>query len=127
MINTNINHIKFENFKINKKKNNKVNLFFKKILRENTAIIKSLKKNYKDKYNKKFVKKFNRFKKINIFGMGGSILGSKAIYNFLSSSKKDCLFIDNFSNKLLKRFSKNDLNLIISKSGNTLETIANSL
>ena len=126
MINTNINHIKFENFKINKKKNNKVNLFFKKILRENTAIIKSLKKNYKDKYNKKFVKKFNRFKKINIFGMGGSILGSKAIYNFLSSSKKDCLFIDNFSNKLIKRFSKNDLNLIISKSGNTLETIANS-
>ena len=126
MINANINHIKFENFKTNKKKNNKAKLVFKKILRQNTAIIQSLKKNYKDKYNKKFVKKLNRFKKINIFGMGGSILGSKAIYNFLSSSKKDCIFIDNFSNKLLKRFSKNDLNLIISKSGNTLETIANS-
>jgi glucose-6-phosphate isomerase len=126
MINANINHIKFENFKINKKKNNKVNLILKKILRQNTEIIQSLKKNYKDKYNKKFIKKFNKFKKINIFGMGGSILGSKAIYNFLSLSKKNFFFIDNFSNNSFKRFSKKDLNLIISKSGNTLETVANS-
>ena len=126
MINANINHIKFENFKNNIKKNNKVNLIFKKILRQNTAIIQSLKKNYKDKYNKKFIKKFNKFKKINIFGMGGSILGSKALYNFLSLSKKNFSFIDNFPKNSFKRFSKKDLNVIISKSGNTLETIANS-
>jgi len=126
MINARINNIKFENFKINKKKNNKVNLILKKILRQNTEIIQSLKKNYKDKYNKKFLKKFNKFKKINIFGMGGSILGSKAIYNFLSLSKKNFSFIDNFPKNSFKRFSKKDLNVIISKSGNTLETIANS-
>jgi len=96
MINARINNIKFENFKINKKKNNKVNLILKKILRQNTEIIQSLKENYKDKYNKKFIKKFNKFKKINIFGMGGSILGSKALYNFLSLSKKHFSFIDNF-------------------------------
>ena len=126
MINARINNIKFENFKINKKKNNKVNLILKKILRQNTEIIQSLKKNYKDKYNKKFIKKFNKFKKINIFGMGGSILGSKALYNFLSLSKKNFSFIDNFPKNSFKRFSKKDLNVIISKSGNTLETIANS-
>jgi len=126
MINANINHIKFENFKTNKKKNNKVNLILKKILRQNTEIIQSLKENYKDKYNKKFIKKFNKFKKINIFGMGGSILGSKALYNFLSLSKKNFSFIDNFPKNSFKRFSKKDLNVIISKSGNTLETIANS-
>ena len=126
MINARINNIKFENFKINKKKNNKVNLILKKILRQNTEIIQSLKENYKDKYNKKFIKKFNKFKKINIFGMGGSILGSKALYNFLSLSKKNFSFIDNFPKNSLKRFSKKDLNIIISKSGNTLETIANS-
>ena len=126
MINARINNIKFENFKINKKKNNKVNLILKKILRQNTEIIQSLKENYKDKYNKKFIKKFNKFKKINIFGMGGSILGSKALYNFLSLSKKNFSFIDNFPKNSFKRFSKKDLNVIISKSGNTLETIANS-
>ena len=126
MINANINHIKFENFKNNIKKNNKVNLIFKKILRQNTAIIQSLKKNYKDKYNKKFVKKFNKFKSVNIFGIGGSILGSKAIYNFLSPSKKNFFFVDSFLNKLPKKIGQKDLNLIISKSGNTLETIANS-
>ena len=126
MINARINNIKFENFKINKKKNNKVNLILKKILRQNTEIIQSLKENYKDKYNKKFIKKFNKFKKINIFGMGGSILGSKALYNFLPLSKKNFSFIDNFPKNSFKRFSKKDLNVIISKSGNTLETIANS-
>jgi len=126
MINARINNIKFENFKINKKKNNKVNLILKKILRQNTEIIQSLKENYKDKYDKKFIKKFNKFKKINIFGMGGSILGSKALYNFLSLSKKNFSFIDNFPKNSFKRFSKKDLNVIISKSGNTLETIANS-
>jgi len=126
MINASINNIKLENFKIDKKKNNKVNLILKKILRQNTEIIQSLKENYKDKYNKKFIKKFNKFKKINIFGMGGSILGSKALYNFLSLSKKNFSFIDNFPKNSFKRFSKKDLNVIISKSGNTLETIANS-
>ena len=126
MINARINNIKFENFKINKKKNNKVNLILKKILRQNTEIIQSLKENYKDKYNKKFIKKFNKFKRVNIFGIGGSILGSKAIYNFLSPSKKKFFFVDSFLNKLPKKIGQKDLNLIISKSGNTLETIANS-
>ena len=57
--------------------------------------------------------------------MGGSILGTKAIFNFLRKKiKKDLIFIDNLNCKQVKE-NKNSLNIIISKSGNTLETISN--
>ena len=59
--------------------------------------------------------------------MGGSILGSKAIYNFLRDKiKKNFYFIDTFQFDNSKKKKKKKLNLIISKSGNTLETISNS-
>ena len=56
--------------------------------------------------------------------MGGSSLGSKAIYNFLKFKiKKNINFYENLN---LKKENKNkSLNIIISKSGNTLETINN--
>ena len=56
--------------------------------------------------------------------MGGSILGAKAIYNFLGPISKKFNFIDNFSKYSFKKGNK--INLIISKSGNTLETISNT-
>ena len=59
--------------------------------------------------------------------MGGSILGSKAIYYFLKEKiKKNFFFTDNligFKNCLT---DKKKINIIISKSGNTLETIINA-
>ena len=62
-----------------------------------------------------------------MIGIGGSILGAKAIYNFLSPKIKNFFFFDNFSYSLKKiNFSKKSLNIIVSKSGNTLETIVNS-
>ena len=57
--------------------------------------------------------------------MGGSSLGSKAIYNFLNTKKK-INFIDNFSNVPIHPNKEKKINIIISKSGNTLETISNS-
>ncbi len=57
--------------------------------------------------------------------MGGSILGAKAIYNFLKPKNKKFKFIDNFSHVNLKENNKKHVTLIISKSGNTLETISN--
>ena len=59
--------------------------------------------------------------------MGGSILGAKAIYQFLNHKiKKNFFFIDNLQTILdIKKNKKNFVNLVISKSGNTLETIAN--
>ena len=59
--------------------------------------------------------------------MGGSILGAKAIYDFLKYKiKKKFLFVDNLqaSQKVDKK--NNFVNLIISKSGNTTETIVNA-
>ena len=58
--------------------------------------------------------------------MGGSSLGSHAIYDFLRYKiKKNFFFVSNLNNT--KNFPKKKfLNLVISKSGNTLETIVNS-
>ena len=85
---------------------------------------KTYKKNYNYSYDKKFIKKYNHINNINIIGMGGSSLGSKAIYNFLIHKvKKKLIFSENLNFK--KKNKKKSLNIIISKSGNTLETIVN--
>ena len=70
--------------KIKSKKKKKINQYLKKIIHSNwPKFFESFKKNYKYSYNEKFIKKFKKFKIINIIGMGGSSLGSKAIYYFL--------------------------------------------
>jgi len=71
--------IKFENFLTKNKKKHKVKSELQKILNKNTELIQSFKREYRDKFSKKLIKKFKKFKKINIFGMGGSILGSRAV------------------------------------------------
>ncbi len=81
---------------------------------------------YKYSYNNKIIKKLKKFQYYRIIGVGGSILGSKAIYQFLNNKiKKIFFFIDNLEAKLNLN-KKKIANLIISKSGNTLETISNS-
>jgi glucose-6-phosphate isomerase len=118
-------NIDFKNFKI--RKNNK--LIKKKLnllLKEDNQIIKSLSKNYKNSFEKKNISKYKKFINYRIIGMGGSILGTQAIYDFLKYKiKKNFLFIDNLqsSNRSQK---KKLINLIISKSGNTIETISNA-
>ena len=58
--------------------------------------------------------------------MGGSSLGAQAIYDFLKNKiKKNFLFIDNLQARKKISKKKNFTNLVISKSGNTIETIAN--
>ena len=117
--------INFINFKktINKKLDLQIISFLKK---EKNQVIKSLSKNYKNNFNKKLIKKFYDFKNFRLIGMGGSILGSQTIYDFLKSKiKKNFYFIDNLSSKI-KEEKKTITNLIISKSGNTIETIVNS-
>ena len=91
-------------------------------------IINSLKLSYKYSYSNKFLNKFkNKFSSIRLIGMGGSILGTKAIYSFLNSQiKKKIFFFDNLLPLLKKEKKSNFLNIIISKSGNTLETISNT-
>ena len=115
----------FEDFK-KKRKNKKIQSYFKELILSDNEVIKSLTHNYKYSYKKKLIKKFSKFKFIRIFGMGGSSLGSHAIYDFLRYKiKKNFFFVSNLNNT--KNFPKKKfLNLVISKSGNTLETIVNS-
>jgi len=100
----------------------------KSLINENNEILNSFKTSYKDKFNNRLIKKLQKFKTILLIGMGGSILGSKAIYNFLKNknNSKKFIFIDNLSAKIKKNLiEKRKLNIVISKSGNTLETISN--
>ncbi len=90
-----------------------------------------LSKKFKFSFKKGSLKKYKKFKKIVVIGMGGSILGAKAIHSFLKHKiKKDFLFLDNLNEvkvkeTIYKKNLKNSLFLIISKSGNTIETLTN--
>ena len=114
------------------KKNKKVVTNWNKIKKEyennNNPVISSFSKRYKYHLDfKRVKKKYRTFNNVKIFGMGGSILGSEAIYSFLNHKiKKNFLFVNNLKSEKEKFLNKNKtLNLIISKSGNTLETVAN--
>ena len=48
-----------------------------------------------------------------VIGMGGSILGSKAIYKFLKPKNKKFIFVDNISNTPLHNDNKKKITLII--------------
>ena len=117
--------ISFINFK--KKINKKISFQILSLLKqENNQVIGSLSKNYQNNYNIKLLKKFKSIKNFRIIGMGGSILGAETIYNFLKKKiKKKFHFVDNLSPKL-KKEKKKIANLVISKSGNTIETIVNA-
>ena len=119
--------IKIKNFlfKYKKPQLKKIFLLFKRLINSDNHILLSMKDNYKDSYDKKLVLDLKKYNNINLIGIGGSILGTKAIYNFLKPKKK-FNFIDNFSNFSFKQKDKKSINLVISKSGNTLETISNS-
>jgi len=119
-------NIKFKNFnitKIKKIKNFKKEMWFKKI-----KLLESLKTSYKYSYSKKQIQKISKDKNFRLIGMGGSSLGAEAIYQFLNYKvKKKFIFINNLNSKINDEEKKiKATNIIISKSGNTLETIANS-
>ena len=124
MITKNIN---FKNFQI-KKNSFKVKKNLKLLLKENNTVLKSLSTSYKNTYKVKMIQKFKNRDNIRIIGMGGSILGAESIYDFLKDKiKKNFYFIKNLEPKIKKYNSKKtNINLIISKSGNTLETISNA-
>ena len=116
----------FKNFKI-QKKSPKIKKKLEKFIAENNSIAQSLKRNYQDFFKKKELKKYKSFKNIRVIGMGGSSLGTEAIYDFLKYKiKKNLFFINNLNPRLKKENNKKILNLIVSKSGNTIETIVNS-
>ena len=126
MITKNINYENFK-IKINKKKQNilKEKFKFKRLLLE-YPFLKSLTSDYKYSYKKNILKNFKKYSKFNLIGIGGSILGAESIYDFLSHKiKKKFSFFNNLQNYSTKRSLHETCNIIISKSGNTLETFSN--
>ena len=118
-------NLTFENF-VNKKVNLKLKSYLKELISSKNEVINSLSRGYKYSYTKKSIKKLKGYKDIRIFGMGGSSLGTLAIYDFLKHKiNKNFYFLTNLNQKI-KFPKKKYLNLVISKSGNTLETIVNS-
>ncbi len=117
--------INFLNFK-KRVKDKKIKKHLIDLINKNSPIIQSLSKNYKDKFNKSFLNKIKKKKNYRLLGMGGSTLGSQAIYQFFGNAiKNNFEFIDNLQSK--KNINKKKYtNLIISKSGNTIETIVNA-
>ena len=117
--------IKFKSFKF-KKSSNKYKKILFKLLDSNIQVINSLSNKYKFNYTKKSISKFKKNKYYRLIGMGGSILGTQAIYDFLNQKvKKNFSFIDNLK-PFRKKNKKKYTNLIVSKSGNTIETIVNA-
>ena len=116
--------INFKNFKF--KKTSKVKLNLINLIKKKNSILESLGKNYKDSYNKKDLTIFKKYRNFRLIGMGGSTLGAQAIYDFLKPNiKKYFEFIDNLKNYQNKN-KKKIVNIVISKSGDTIETIVNA-
>ena len=120
--------INFKNFKENKI-NPKVKKDLNFILKKKNQIIESLTRDYKNNFDLKRLNKYKKFVNYRVIGMGGSILGTQAIYDFLNHKiKKKFFFLDNLkaSKNLKNKNKKNLTNIIVSKSGNTIETIVNA-
>tara|TARA_Y100000590_G_scaffold448206_1_gene584517 strand:- start:2254 stop:3459 length:1206 start_codon:yes stop_codon:yes gene_type:complete len=119
-------------FKNNLKKTKKIYKSFLKDLSNNEIpSLEPFDKNYEFDFSKETINKFSKYKNIIIVGMGGSILGIKSICSFLSKKiRKKVFFFDNLDLNIILKYKKiKNLNqscfIIISKSGNTLETISN--
>ena len=117
--------INFKQFK-NKKKTKKIKKVLNKLLINKNQVLESLSKNYKYSYNNKYLKKYKNSSNFRVIGMGGSTLGAQAIYDFLKYKiKKKFIFSDNLISSQ-KKNKKKFTNIVISKSGNTIETIINA-
>ena len=120
MLSNNINFKKFNH----KSKNKNIKKHLRNILSEDSEILKSLTRAYQYQYSKSLVSNIKKEKILKIIGIGGSILGTKAIHDFLKHKiKKKIIFYDNLDSNIKNKVK--GTNIIISKSGNTLETIAN--
>ena len=119
-------NINFKNYSL-KKNNIKIKKDLKVLIKEKNTIIESLGPSYKNSYKKKLIFNLKKYKNFTVTGMGGSILGTESIYDFLKHKiKKNFYFYNNLQAKIKLKSYKNQINLIVSKSGNTLETITNA-
>jgi glucose-6-phosphate isomerase len=99
--------ISFKNFKSKKVKSSLIRKKLINLIKEKNEILKSLSKDYKNNFNHKNLKKFKKSLDYRVIGIGGSSLGSQAIYDFLRYKiKKKFFFIDNLKIDNLKKKRK---------------------
>ena len=117
--------INFVNFKT-KKYSSPVKKNLISILKKKNEVLNSLKQNYRNNFTNKLLFKYKKNIDYRVIGMGGSSLGTQTIYEFLKHKiKKNFVFTDNLQTNTIKD-KKKYTNLIVSKSGNTIETIVNA-
>ena len=104
--------IKFSSHISEKIKNSKTKILSKKLhhifdeiknyeIEDQTLSV--LKKNFNFNFNYNQLKKFKKFKSIALIGMGGSILGSEAIYGFLQKKiRRKIYFLNNLDPEQIK-------------------------
>ena len=114
------------------KKFNKIFLDINSDIKNKNKTLNVLDKKFQFNFKIKDLNRFKKFKTIAIVGMGGSILGAEAIYKFLEKKiKKKVYFFNDLDENILKEFKKKEIKskvlfIIISKSGNTIETLSNT-
>ena len=120
-------NISLKGFGIKKNRSKiKSNIIKKLDIYKDNKLINSFSKDYIYDFTKSEIEKYKKFKSYNLIGMGGSSLGAKAIYKFLKPKiKKKFIFLDNLNSKKNNKINLKGLNIVISKSGSTLETVAN--
>ena len=123
MFSKNITFVNFKNKKIKNIKA-KTNNLKKYEWLKNYPLLKSFTKSFKYSYSKKDINKYKFYKDFRLIGMGGSILGTEAIYQFLRHKIKKNFYFHNNLIPQIKNFKKMP-NIVVSKSGETLETISN--
>ena len=123
MFSKNITFINFKNKKIKNIKA-KINNLKKYEWLKNYPLLKSFTKSFKYSYSKKDINKYKFYKDFRLIGMGGSILGTEAIYQFLKHKIKKNFYFHNNLIPQIKNLKKMP-NIVVSKSGETLETISN--
>ena len=131
------NNIRNKNLKqdLMKKFSRKFDKIFHKVEKEIQSpeeTLNVLDRNYQFNFKIENLKRFMRFKSIPLVGMGGSILGSEAIYRFLKIKiKKKIYFFNDLDEGKINSIKKKEnlskvLFIIVSKSGNTVETLSNT-
>ena len=114
------------------KKFDKIYTNLKREIKNKNKTLNVLDDKFKFNFRLRELSKYKKFNTIAIIGMGGSILGANAIYDFFRSTiKKKVYFFDDLDENKLSSLKKKEylpkiLFIIISKSGNTIETLSNT-
>ena len=114
------------------KKFDKIYTNLKREINNKNKTLNVLDDKFKFNFRLRELSKYKKFNTMVIIGMGGSILGANAIYDFFRSTiKKKVYFFDDLDENKLSSLKKKEylpkiLFIIISKSGNTIETLSNT-